>query len=122
MKRNVEFVFEIGCPNNPLKRHNMRIYRSVTRFSTGTLFFCGGHHREKGQKVLSGHPKDRGKNYSNSKTNSLQPVEDDASQFTSKTGRVKQSYLVIPISNEGKLGVIGKQIQRATILYLTKIL
>ena len=41
----------------------------------------------------------------------------DANQFTSKPVIVKQSYLMIMISDEGKLGSIGKLIQRAIILY-----
>jgi hypothetical protein len=53
-----------------------------------------------GWKGLTRHPKHRGKDNSNSRTNSLQPRENDAGQFTSRPVLVKRSYLVILISNE----------------------
>lgn len=44
----------------------------------------------------------------------------NANQFTTPV-RVKWSYLMIMISDEGKLSSIGKLIQRAIILYFIKI-
>jgi hypothetical protein len=50
------------------------------------LFFVGCYIvlllKRKGWNELIGHPKDQGKNHLNSRKNSLQPDENDASQLT----------------------------------------